>query len=160
MGSKYLKQKKSVVKKFLLYFFWWKEICSEKYSVIKKGNETNLGIKLNFVIKTQKLKSQIMIKPKSQICTTFKNSNWCKIQRLKLWRKKLATLSSDKTEKSNWDKLKKSSPEKTKFLTKSLQARRTGHLNNGRDLLGAAFCDLAILFCYQRRVPLPNVFNA
>ena len=46
-------------------------------------------------------------------------------------------------------KVKKLSPEKTKFLTKSLFVRTTWHLDSGWDVLGAAFCDLAMFLMFD-----------
>ena len=57
---------------------------------------------------------------------------------------KLKKMSSHKFKNSNSDKPKKSKSWKTIFWTKSLLIRTTWQLGNEWDVIGMAFCDLAM----------------
>ena len=80
---------------------------------------------------------------KSQIVTKLENSKCDFTQKLKLWQNS-KTLAMIKLKTQTLKKLRKLNPEKTQFLTKSLLVRTIWYLDNGWDIHGAAFCNLAM----------------
>ena len=98
----------------------------------------------------QNSKTRIVTKLKNSNCDKTQNSNCDKNQKLKL--RQNSNSNCDNSKSQIMTKLKNFNCDKTQFmknLYKSLLVRTIWHLNNGWDVLWAAFCDSGDVFSYH-----------